>query len=271
MTETASPAAADAITPANILAPASVPVPEQLNNPAAPPAAAETPPKEAEVPGNQDAAPEKPDDPKKVSARERINQLTAQRREAERRAEAAIAEANRLRAQLTAKSELDPNDFAAQDEDRLRRVVKTERFEETVSEARRAQEQASESRRAVFDAKLDAARDRITDLDQAIGEFLRLPLSEVAADLITESDKSAEIAYFLAKNPGDAERIAALPPHKQGAEIARIEARVSVATPRRTTAAPPPVPMVGASTAPSVPALADMGVEDIAKQIYGRA
>jgi hypothetical protein len=270
MTETAPTASADAITPANILSPATVPVPEALNNPAAPPAAAVEPPKE-EPPGTQDAAPEKPDDPKKVSARERINQLTAQRREAERRAEAAIAEAQRLRAQLTAKSETDPNDYAAQEEDRLRRVVKSERFEETVSEARLAQNQAAESRRAVFDAKLDAARDRITDLDQAIGDFFKLPLSDVAADLITESDKSAEIAYFLAKNPGDAERIAALPPHRQGAEIARIEARVSVATPRRTTAAPPPVPIIGASTAPSVPALADMGVEDIAKMIYGRA
>lgn len=269
MTETATtaaPAAAQPVTPANILEPASVPPPAKLNAPAQPPAeAAKEPPKEAEIPGDQDAANEKPDDSKRKSARDRINELTAQKYEAQRRADAAIEEARRLREQLLKRPEIDPNDFTAQEDERVRRAVKSERFEETVAQAEQAHKAAYDARQAVFTSKLDAARERIPDLDQALGEFAKLPVTVEAADLIADSDKAAEIAYFLAKNPDQAFRIANMTPAKQGAAIKDIEHKITIGSPRKTTAAPPPPPMIGASTAPATPSLSDMSVSDIGK------
>lgn len=278
MTETATVAQATAplVTPANILEPASVSVPEKLNvdTPATPPAEAAKQPEEAKDPGAQDAAQEKPEtsDPKKGRAQTRINELTAQKYEAERRANEAIAEAHRLREQLRARPDIDPNDFNAQEAERLRRVVKEERFEDTVSNVHKAQKEATDARISMFDAKVEAARERIPDMDSALREFNQLPLSPEAADVLVESDKAAEIAYFLAKNPEQAHRIARLPAAKQGAELTRIEARISVAQPRKATAAPPPVPMIGAGSSPSAPTLSQASVSDIAGMLgYGKS
>jgi hypothetical protein len=262
-TATVAPAAAQPVTPANILEPVSVPVPEKLNDPATPSAeAAKEPPKEA-TPGDQDAANEKPEDPKRKSARERINELTAQKYAEQRRADEAVAEAYRLREQLQRQSEIDPADFDAQETDRLRRAIKTDRFEETVAQAHQAQAAVAEARTTVFMAKVEAARDRIPDLDQALGEFSKLPVTLDTAEIIAESDKAAEIAYFLTKNPDEAVRISRMPPVKQGAAIKAIEHKISVGTPRRTTSASPPPPMIGASSSPAAPALKDMSVSEI--------
>ena len=151
--------------------------------------------------------------------------------------------------------------------------MKAERLQQVEQDALRQIEQAKTYRVATFDAKLDAARERIPDLDTAITEFLKLPgevIDDVAADIITESDKAAEIAWYLGKNPDEARKLANLPPHRKAAEIVRIESKVSQAQARRTSSAPPPVPMVTASSAPSQPTLQQMGVEDIGKLIYGR-
>lgn len=273
-TATAAPATAPVVTPANILEPASVSVPEKLNIPATPSAEAAKQPEEAKDPGAQDAAQENPEnsDPKKGRAQTRIHELTAQKYEAERRANDAIAEAQRLREQLRSRPDIDPNDFNAQEAERLRRVVKEERFEDTVSNVRKAQKEATDARISMFDAKVEAARERIPDMDAALREFTQLPLSPEAADVLVESDKAAEIAYFLAKNPEQAHRIARLPAAKQGAELTRIEARISVAQPRKATAAPPPVPMIGASSAPSAPTLTSASVEEIGAMLgYGKS
>jgi len=277
-TATVAPATAPQITPANILEPASVPVPDSLNleTPATPPAeTAKAPPSEAkEDPGSQDAATENPeqDDPKKKPARDRIKELTWQKYEAQRARDEAIAEARRLREQLRAQPNVDPNDFAAQEADRLRRVVREEKFDDTLARAQQAEKAAGDARISMFEAKLDAARERIPDLDAALREFSNIPLTPDAADILVESDKAAEIAYFLAKNPDTAHRIARLPLARQGAEIAKIEQRISLPQARRTTAAPPPVPMIGASSAPPAPTLATASVEEIGAMLgYGKS
>lgn len=278
MTETATvaPATAQPAVPPSVLDPASVPVPEKLNvdTPATPPAEAAKQPDEApKEPGKEDADQEgKSSDPKKKSARDRIDELTAQKYEAQRKADEAIAELRRLREQLQTRPEIDPNDFNAQQADTLRRAVKEERFDETRQQAIKAQKDIEQARVSVFDAKVEAARERIPDMDQALREFANLPLSSEAADIIVESDKAAEIAYFLAKNPEQAHRIARLPAAKQGAELAKIEQRITIAQPRRNSAAPPPVPMIGASSAPAAPTVHEAGVAEIAAMLgYGKS
>lgn len=278
MSETATPATADALTPANILQPASVPVPTELNNPAE--TKAETAPAkpdaatDAKPPDNQDTSQEdaNKDDPKR-KASHRINELYAQKKAAERDARQHAQEAADLRRQLAELQRVPPDDIEGRQRADIRSAVKEERLQQVEQDAIRQAEIAHSYRLATFDAKIEAARERIPDLDQAIAEFIKLPgdvIDNVAADIISESDKAAEIAWYLGKHPDEAQRLANLPPHRKAAEIVRIEGKVERLSPRRTSSAPPPVPMVTASSAPSQPTLQQMGVEDIGKLIYGR-
>lgn len=272
MSETTTPAVADAITPANILDPVSVPVPVPAADKAAsapPEAAPATADKEGPA---EDAAKEDDSDPKRNSAKARISELYGEKKAAERRADQAVRELQEVRRQLQEINQTtDPNDWQQQQRADVRSAVKEERLTQLHQEAVKSSQQAIELRERGFLAKVEAARERMPDIDDALRTFSQLPVSETAADIISESDKAAEISYFLAKNEGEARRIASLPPHKQAYELAKIEARVSPAVPRRTSNAPPPVPMVGASSAPSSPTLAQMSVAEIAKELgYGR-
>jgi len=192
-----------------------------------------------DVPQSEDKTdnPEKP----KVPFKERFSQVYAQKKQAEAEAAFARREAMQLRAELDKmrSTPMDQVPYEQQDELRVRTAVKEERLAEKSAEAERAQWQAEQARRSAFLAKVEEARERMPDFDQV---FAAVPVSDVAADLIADSEKAAEIAYYLGKNPDLAHRIHRMPPHLQGAEIARIEARVSAApTVRKVSKAPPPV------------------------------
>lgn len=226
-------------------------LPDSATDVSVPPPAAEPAKDGTSTP---EAAPDKenPDTPKKRPASERISELYAQKKAAERRADEAVRVAQGLREQLQRPSTIDPNDFAAQETDRFRQAVKAERYEQTIEEARTAHHAKIASNQELFKAKVDAARERIPDLDATLSIIQRLPLSDDVCELIAESDHGVEVAYYLAKNRGEADRLSQLPPHQQGAEIARIEARVqSAPTARRTSNAPPPPPMINGSPAPA--------------------
>jgi len=263
----------DAITPANILQPVSVPIPvpaPESKPPTAQPEAAPAEQADKEGPAEDAAKEDNKDDPKR-KASTRINELYAQKKAAERHTEIALREVAELRRQLSQiQEQTDPNDWQAQQRADTRIAVKEERLSQLEQEARSAIERARETRVEAFTAKLEAAAERIPDIQEVYQEFAKLPLTEHSADIISDSDKAAEITYYLAKHPAEAYEIANSPPHLQGAKLARIEAKVSQGSPRRTSSAPPPVPIVSANSAPATPALKDMGVADIGKLIYGR-
>lgn len=182
-------------------------------------------------------------------SKERYSRLHAESKQYQAEATLARAEAQRLKAEL-AKLQSTPTEnlpYEETDAHRLKQVVKGERLEQKEEEADRAYQRAAQARVEAFTAKVEAAKDRMPDWDQV---FPSTPISEVAAELIADSDKGAEIAYWLAKNQQEAARINRLPPHLQGAEIARIEARVSTVSTRKTSNAPAPPPVMNGQSAP---------------------
>lgn len=257
----------------------SAAVPPTTNAPAQPAAAPEpakaAEPDQAEVkdeqPRSEDGKfkPKTTAEDRKARIQSEIDELTARKRSLEREFNLKRDDALRQRKQIQEQPQPDdPYDPAHA----ARRAVREDRFEQSVSDVNRVAQEAREAQAAIFIAKVNDARERIPDLDGALQTFAEIPLSEAACDLIAESDHAAEIAYFLAKNPADVRRILALPVHRQGAEIARIEAKVSQAPQaRKHSNAPPPPPMIGGTSSPSTKTLAEMGVEDIGKMIYGRA
>ena len=62
---------------------------------------------------------------------------------------------------------------------------------------------------------------------------------------ISETAMPADITYHLAKHPDEAERIAKLPPLKKAIELGKLEASISANAAKKTTAAPPPPNPVG--------------------------
>lgn len=231
-------------TPAQITPPPAAPTDDQAAAPL--PTDTETPPA---AEGSDDAG-DQPRDAKGRFAKrteqlhQQIGQLTAEKRSIQREVAMLNEQAARLRASLEKPDPIDPSDYAAQDEARTRRAVKAERLDQVQDELAERQIRAHELRKEAFLTKAEAVRERLPDIDQALQQFAALPVSQAAADVIADSEKGVEIAYWMAKNPQEARRIHALPFHLQAAEIARIEGRVSSNPVRRISQAPPPVQTV---------------------------
>lgn len=236
------------------------PVPEALKVPvaseSAPPASEAPEPVKAESePAPEGSPPEDatPDgeEKKKKPASGRIAELFAQKRQAEARAIASEAEARVLREQTERllhqlrSGELSPEDA---DRVRVREAVRAERADQLEAEARREAQAAMSRQREAFYEKVNAVRDRMPDFDEVFGNVNR-DLPPGMAEVIAESEYGPQIAYHLGKNPAEWERIASLPPHRQGLELARIESKVSVPI-RKVSNAPPPPPRLGGGSTP---------------------
>jgi predicted TIM-barrel fold metal-dependent hydrolase len=75
-----------------------------------------------------------------------------------------------------------------------------------------------------------------------------LPVTDSMAEAIQQSDNGPELLYHLGKNPSEAARIAALTPLMAAVELGKLAVKVSLPQPRNKTAAPPPIrPLSGGS------------------------
>ena len=94
-----------------------------------------------------------------------------------------------------------------------------------------------------------------------------LPITEVMAEAIFDSDHAPAIAYYLGQHPEEAASISQMSPVAAGRAIGRIEAKVSASAPQapvpRRTPAPPPVTVLN-STAPVSKTYEAMSMEEYA-------
>lgn len=225
---------------------------------------AETPSATTESTETETEQPEKDDLPKRNRVSERISQLTAEKH-------AAIREAAALRSRLealqrTQPAQVDPNDYEAVQREGMRQVIREETAQQAVEQYGQAVEKARQATIDTFQTKVDAARERIPDIDRSVQDFLRLPVSQHAAEIIAESELSAEIAHYLAHNPGEATRIYQMTPAQQGRELARIESKVSLPV-KKTTKAPPPPPTVTGAAPASPKTPATMSTDELQAQL----
>lgn len=201
---------------------------------------------EAEKPETEEA------ERKKRDFKSRFNEVYGKMKQNEAEAISAKREVARLYAELE-KLKSTPTDnlsFEQQEEIRLRGTVKAESLDQASASAEAKLRELQRAQIDVFQTKVEAARERMPDFDQVFTD--RTPVSEVATDFIVDSERGAEIAYWLGKNPTEALRLYNLPPVKQGVELARLEARLSAAPQaRKVSQAPAPVPTLGGSSAPA--------------------
>lgn len=108
----------------------------------------------------------------------------------------------------------------------------------------------AEQAQAAYRERYQAARAEHADFDAVMQSAVDLPITEQMEAHITHVDAGVQIAYFLAQNRAECERIAKLPPALQIAALGKIEGKLEAA---RQNPAPsgPVVPTVPQTQAPA--------------------
>ena len=88
------------------------------------------------------------------------------------------------------------------------------------------QHQTQSQSQAEWGSKINQARKEYADYDAVMEDAQDIPINKPVADAIQSSDLGADVAYYLAKNPDEAERINSLSPIAAAREIGRIESYV---------------------------------------------
>jgi hypothetical protein len=200
----------------------------------------------------------------------RIDELTAQRHRAER-------EADFYRQLLEQRQQLQPqpqpqhpepqsqtpdappkfDDFesiedyvTAAAEYKAKELLRAEKAAAEQAERQRHQQQTQAQRMQTVQQKISEAEQKYPGLYDRISDPA-LPVTESVVDALMDAENFADLANHLAANPSELARLAALPPHRLGYEVARIEARLSAQPVVKASSAPPPVSPVRPSASPS--------------------
>lgn len=253
--------------------PESKPAPEvakpeaKADEPAAPVKAKEV---EAE-PADDLEQPESPsasDKPKKaMGVQKRLDELTRQAREAERREQAALEREARLLALVESKEKpkaaepdatepVEPKREDFSDEATYTRAlvkhagehatwsVKSELKAEQEAN-RKKQEQASiasetQKVQQAYVARVDKFKETHPDYSE-VAESPDVSVSMPMAHAIAHSEHGPALAYHLGQNPDEAKRISQLPPVAQLMELGKLEVKLTTSPAKPVSAAPKPI------------------------------
>ena len=187
----------------------------------------------------------------------RIDELTRNWREAERREQALLA---LLQKQQPTQQEPEPVKQAIKsladfefDEAKYSAHVREQTRLEAIEAAR--QEVRAERERSDKVRQLNEFRSREAKFSALTPDYAEVahfaPISESVAGLVMELDEGPLVAYHLGKNPEIARNLNDLPQHRVAMELGRLEARLvsERAKPVKVTGAPPPVPKIEATEA----------------------
>jgi hypothetical protein len=250
-------------------------VPEAAPSPAPAAAKAETEP----APGSESGEPsaedeeeesEKPGEPgrkRKSGFQRRIDKLTTEKRELAER----VAALERLAAPAAGAEPAKPGAPVPKGDEKLTAETfeNYDEFVDAVVDLKIAQKEkaiAAEAAKRATEAERQKAvdawaaraaetRKQVPDYDDVMAEADDVIISDAMQQTILEADRGPEVAYWLAQNREEAERIAKLPALAAARAIGRIEAGLPQLKtdgspgPKRTTSAPRPVtPVTGGKT-----------------------
>ncbi len=106
---------------------------------------------------------------------------------------------------------------------------------------------------ADFEERADAFKAKATDFDEVINKFMEAggKFSDPVRDLVMDSEKGPELAYFLAKNPKVVQNLNSLNPLQAAKQLGALEASLSRPQARATKAPPPIKPPSGGASPPT--------------------
>lgn len=207
------------------------------------------------------AAPvEKVEDPIPKGVQKRIDRAVRQKYEAEARAKMLEERVNAMEARQFAPQQRQTDDseptidkfdnfdqyVAAKAE-----YIAKKQIESTLTARERAQAEQREAAERTktadsWNKRMAAATAEMPDFEEVLASS-DVPMTPPMQQAIMESDIGPKLAYYLANNPDEAEKIAGMSPIGAIRTLGRIEERLSTAKPEvKTTDAPPPIKPVGA-------------------------
>lgn len=130
--------------------------------------------------------------------------------------------------------------------------IAARKIEQTLSEREQrqtAEREAAERTKTAenWSRRIADATAEMPDIEDVLESASDIPMSAAMRDAILESDVGPRIAYFLATNPDEAFKIAAMTPIGAIRAIGKLEARLDQPAAKKTTSAPPPVSSVAGS------------------------
>lgn len=210
-----------------------------------------------------------PEGEKKSDAQERIRQLVARQREAERKSaylEGQLEALKRPTTERAAEVQGRPtaDRFASYDDYieavadwKAREAYRDEQTRYTAKQEAEKAKAAESTRKQKFSEQMVTARAKHEDFDEVTVYNSDLKVSAAMLETIEDSDYGAEVAYYLGKNPAEASRIAQLSPLGAAKEIGKLELKFSnPAQPevkRVSSAAPPVGTLAGNASSTVVP------------------
>lgn len=119
-----------------------------------------------------------------------------------------------------------------------------------------------------FQASQESARKALADFDAVVGKAASMRVAPHLGQAIIESDKAGLLQYHLATRPELVHELNSSSPLEVARRIGRLEARLSLPTPKKTTQAPPPPAAVKGGSAVSSP---DTDIEGYLSKKYGKS
>lgn len=202
-------------------------------------------PEQPEAKGEEEASPpdaekhESQDEPEREKVEAGFKAAIAAERERRRKLEEQLRE---LEAKATQPTQAQPQDkpkpddfedeyayFEALADWKANQAVNAYKSE---AEQRRQQEEAQRQATRVqqdYQKRVDDYRAKRPDYDEVVTNNQDLPISDIMAQAIMESEAGPDIAYHLGQNPHEAFRISQMSPVAAAKEIGRLEAKVTSA------------------------------------------
>jgi hypothetical protein len=193
--------------------------------------------------------------PRKATAKDRIDELTRLRREAERDAEywraKALAQPESRpepAKQIETEKSPDPEQYEAGEFDAryVRDMARWEAKQEVASAIASVKaEQSKAQSDHEWQSRIAKAAETLPDFEEKVIHGANRgawACSQEMGEALRASDKGPELAYHLASNPTEAARIARLSPALQIMALGEIKADLSRPKPKTVTEAPTPIP-----------------------------
>jgi chromosome segregation ATPase len=185
----------------------------------------------------------------------RINELTREKYEARRHAEALQARLDQLESEVRQSRQpapdpqQDPQAFIAHlAREEARKLIESERSASAQQQEQsrfQSLAQQHQGRAAVYAAEhpdYPEAEDSVVSI---------LGNDPMLAEVLMSSEHGPAVVHHLGTHLDEVVQLASMPPHLRIAHVARLEARLSAPKPKPVTNAPAPVPTVGGGAAAS--------------------
>jgi hypothetical protein len=197
----------------------------------------------------------------------RIDELTAARHNAERRAAAAEAQLAALNSSDKDAPTAEPTpdqfeDYGDYVKALTKWTAKASATDQAATDATAAHDEAANTRGQIWGARVEATKATLPDWDNVAGKS-ETPLREDIALAMMEAERGPELLYHLAQNPDVAAQLNDMSPARAAMELGRIEAKLEgpkAPPPKAASKAPAPIDPVkpGSSATKSLADIDDM-------------